>query len=99
MRRLLAAWGVFGALLAGNVATIAISPGRWPWEGLLGRAVLGSLAWCLFESFLGPWAKGRRAGPDGSRRTAEVVADYVAAQIRAVEDDDDGDGAVTRRCC
>lgn len=97
LRRLVAAWSTFGILLAVDVVTTVTNKHSSPTHSLLDCGGLGAFTWALLESFCGPWAKGRQAQPDNSRRTAEVVAEYVAAQIRAAEDDD-GDGAVSRKC-
>lgn len=98
LRRLLTAWVVFGVLFATDVTTIAVAHKGSPWHGLADCAGLGAFTWALLESFCGPWARERQSRPDTSRRTAEVVGDYVAAQLRSAADDD-GDGAATRRCC
>lgn len=94
LRRLIAAWSLFGILVAADAATLAITRKGGALDGQLGRAALGALVWGLLESFCGPWAKGRQERMD-TRKAADVMAGAVGESLRA---ENDKDGQRVRRC-
>jgi hypothetical protein len=108
LRRLLTAWSAFGILLAVDVVTTVTNRHSSPTHSLLDCGGLGAFTWCMFESFLGPWAKDRESRPDAGKaerdaeqarleaeKAARVMADAVGEHLRA---ENDRDGQRERRC-